>query len=228
MLENALDLTIAPDADAGDAELVRALRAGDEEAFMTVVGRYNGLMLRVALGHVRTQAVAEEVVQETWCAVLAGIDRFEGRASLKTWIMRILANRAKTRGQREARCVPFSSLAGVDDEDGPAVDADRFLPADHPRYPNHWAAAPAEWSQLPDERLLAAETRESIRAAIASLPARQQAVISLRDVEGWSPEEVCELLDLSEGNQRVLLHRARSHVRAELERHLGDESEAAA
>jgi RNA polymerase sigma-70 factor, ECF subfamily len=228
MLEQALDLTIAPDADADDAELVRALRAGDEEAFVTVVRRYNGLMLRVALGHVRTQAVAEEVVQETWCAVLAGIDRFEGRAALKTWIMRILANRAKTRGQREARCVPFSSLGGDEDEDGPAVDADRFLPADHPRYPNHWAAAPAEWSQLPDERLLAAETRESIRAAIATLPARQQAVISLRDVEGWSPEEVCELLDLSEGNQRVLLHRARSHVRAELERHFGDASEVAA
>jgi RNA polymerase sigma-70 factor (ECF subfamily) len=229
MLEQALDLTIAPDADADDAELVRALRAGDEEAFMTVVRSYNGLMLRVALGHVRTQAVAEEVVQETWCAVLAGIDRFEGRAALKTWIMRILANRAKTRGQREARCVPFSALAGAEeDDDGPAVDPDRFLPADHPRYPNHWAAAPAEWSQLPDERLLAAEVHERIRSAIAALPARQQAVISLRDVEGWSPEEVCDLMALSEGNQRVLLHRARSYVRAELERYFSEESEAAA
>jgi RNA polymerase sigma-70 factor, ECF subfamily len=225
MLEQAVDLTAETDAD--DRELVRALRAGDEEAFIALVRQHNSLMLRVALGYVRTQAVAEEVVQETWCAVLTGLDRFEGRATLKTWIMRILANRAKTRGQRESRCVPFSALSTLDD-DGPAVDPDRFLPADHPRYPNHWAAAPAEWSQMPDERLLAAETQERIRAAIAGLPARQQAVISLRDVEGWSPEEVCELLDLSEGNQRVLLHRARSQVRAELERYFGDESEAAA
>ena len=225
MLEEAVDLTTATDAD--DAELVRALRAGDEEAFMTVVRRYNGLMLRVALGHVRTQAVAEEVVQETWCAVLSGIDRFEGRAALKTWIMRILTNRAKTRGQREARCIPFSAVA-ENEPDEPAVDPGRFLPADHPRYPNHWAAAPAEWSQTPDERLLAAETREHIRAAIASLPARQQLVISLRDVEGWSPEEVCELMDLTENNQRVLLHRARSHVRGELERYFDDDAEAAA
>jgi RNA polymerase sigma-70 factor, ECF subfamily len=222
MLEEALDLTIAPDAD--DAELVRALRAGDEEAFMAVVRRYNGLMLRVALGYVRTQAVAEEVVQETWCAVLAGIDRFEGRASLKTWIMRILANRAKTRGQREARCVPFSSLGGPEEDDGPAVDADRFLPADHPRYPGGWSAAPGAWSHVPDERLLAGEVRECIRAAVAELPARQQAVIALRDIEGWSPEEVCDLLDLSEGNQRVLLHRARSHVRTELERYFDEEA----
>jgi RNA polymerase sigma-70 factor (ECF subfamily) len=226
MLEQALDLTI--DSGADDADLVRALRAGDEAAFIALVRRHHAMMLRVAQGYVRTQAVAEEVVQETWCAVLAGIDRFEGRAALKTWIMRILVNRAKTRGQREARCVPFSALGGVDDDEGPAVDADRFLPADHPRYPNHWAAAPAEWSQLPDERLLAAEVQERIRSAIAALPRRQQAVISLRDVEGWSPEEVCELLDLSEGNQRVLLHRARSHVRAELERYFSEESEAAA
>ena len=227
MLEEAVDLTTATDAD--DAELVRALRAGDEEAFMTVVRRYNGLMLRVALGHVRTQAVAEEVVQETWCAVLSGIDRFEGRAALKTWILRILVNRAKTRGQREARCMPFSALGGgVEEDDGPAVDPDRFLPADHPRYPNHWSAAPAEWSQMPDERMLAGEVRERIRAAIETLPARQQAVIALRDIEGWSPEEICEVLDLSEGNQRVLLHRARSRVRAELERYFDDDAEAAA
>jgi RNA polymerase sigma-70 factor, ECF subfamily len=222
MLEQALDLTTTPDAD--DAELVRALRAGDEEAFMIVVRRYSGLMQRVALGHVRTQAVAEEVVQETWCAVLGGIDRFEGRASLKTWIMRILVNRAKTRGQREARCVPFSSLGSPEDHDGPAVDPDRFLPADHPRYPGGWSAAPAAWSHVPDERMLAAEMRERIRAAVAELPARQQVVISLRDIEGWSPEEVCDMLELSEGNQRVLLHRARSHVRAQLERYFAEDA----
>ena len=225
MLEQAIDLTTESGTD--DEELVRALRAGDEEAFVGLVRRYSSLMLRVALGHVRTQAVAEEVLQETWCAVLAGIDRFEGRSTLKTWIMRILVNRAKTRGEREARCVPFSSLDGGED-DGPAVDPDRFLPADHPRYPGHWAAAPTEWSRMPDEHMLAGEVRECIRAAIETLPVRQQAVIALRDVEGWSPEEVCEALALSEGNQRVLLHRARSRVRAELERYLGDESEAAA
>jgi RNA polymerase sigma-70 factor, ECF subfamily len=222
MLEQAFDLE-----NAEDEELVRALRAGDEEAFVTLVRRHHALMLRIALGYVRTEAVAEEVVQETWCAVLTGIDRFEGRAALKTWIMRILTNRAKTRGQREARCAPFSAVVTADDE-GPAVDPDRFLPADHPRYPNHWAAAPAEWSQTPDERLLAAETRDRIRGAIASLPPRQQLVISLRDVEGWSPEEVCDLLDLTENNQRVLLHRARSHVRAELERYLTGTPEVAA
>jgi RNA polymerase sigma-70 factor (ECF subfamily) len=221
MLEEAVDLTTATGAD--DEELVRGLRAGDEEAFMAVVRRYNALMLHVALGYVRTQAVAEDVVQETWCAVLAGIDGFEGRATLKTWIMRILANRAKTRGQREARCVPFSSLGGQEDDDGSAVDADRFLPADHPRYPGGWSAAPATWSHVPDERLLAAEVRDQIRAAVAELPARQRAVIALRDIEGWSPEEVCDRLDLSEGNQRVLLHRARSHVRADLERYFSDD-----
>jgi RNA polymerase sigma-70 factor (ECF subfamily) len=222
MLEEAVELSTETRAD--DEQLVRALRAGDEEAFIDLVRRYNAMMVRVALGHVRTQAVAEEVVQETWCAVLAGIDRFEGRAALKTWIMRILVNRAKTRGQREARCVPFSSLGGPeDDDDGPAVDPDRFLPADHPRYPGGWSAAPAAWSHVPDERLLAAEVRECIRAAVAELPARQQAVIALRDIEGWSPEEVCDTLHLSEGNQRVLLHRARSRVRAELERYFDEE-----
>jgi RNA polymerase sigma-70 factor (ECF subfamily) len=226
MLEQTVDFRI--DAGAPDEELVRALRAGDEDAFIELVRRYNGLMLRLALGHVRTRALAEDVVQETWCAVLTGIDRFEGRSALKTWLMRILTNRAKTRGQREARCVPFSSLAGDDTDDGPAVDPDRFLPADHPRYPGGWSAAPREWSQLPHDRLLAGEVREQIRAAIESLPPRQQAVIALRDVEGWSPEEVCETLHLSEGNQRVLLHRARSRVRGELETYFGGEREQAA
>jgi RNA polymerase sigma-70 factor, ECF subfamily len=213
MLEHAVDLD-----HAEDDQLVRSLRAGDEAAFVALVRRHHALMLRVALSYVRTEAIAEEVVQETWCAVLTGIDRFEGRAALKTWIMRILTNRAKTRGRREARSVPFSAIADAED-DGPAVDPDRFLPADHPQYPGHWAAGPTAWTHVPDERLLAAETRDRIRAAIASLPARQQIVISLRDVEGWSPDEVCELMDLSENNQRVLLHRARSRVRAELEQY---------
>ena len=183
-------------------------------------------MQRVALSYVRTPAVAEEVVQETWCAVLTGLERFEGRAALKTWLFRILTNRAKTRGQREARTVPFSSLAADDDGDGPAVDPDRFLPADHPQWPGHWASGPARWSALPDERLLAGEVRTRIREAIDTLPERQQAVIVLRDVDGWPPEEVCQVLGVSEGNQRVLLHRARSKVREQLERYFADDLEA--
>jgi RNA polymerase sigma-70 factor (ECF subfamily) len=209
-------------AQANDDELLDALRDGDEGAYVALVRRYGGLMQRVALGYVRTPAVAEEVVQETWCAVLTGLDRFEGRASLKTWLFRILTNRAKTRGQREARTVPFSSLAGEDDPDGPAVDPDRFLPADHPQWPGHWASGPAPWSAVPDERLLAGEVRTRIRQAIDTLPRRQQVVIALRDIDGWSPEEVCDVLGVSEGNQRVLLHRARSAVRAQLERYFAD------
>jgi RNA polymerase sigma-70 factor (ECF subfamily) len=209
-------------AQANDDELLHALRDGDEDAYVALVRRYGALMQRVALGYVRTPAVAEEVVQETWCAVLTGLDRFEGRASLKTWLFRILTNRAKTRGQREARTVPFSSLAGEDDLDGPAVDPDRFLPADHPQWPGHWASGPAPWSAVPDERLLAGEVRTRIRQAIDTLPRRQQVVIALRDIDGWSPEEVCDVLGVSEGNQRVLLHRARSAVRAQLERYFAD------
>ena len=212
-------------AQANDDELLDALRDGDEGAYVALVRRYGGLMQRVALGYVRTPAVAEEVVQETWCAVLTGLDRFEGRASLKTWLFRILTNRAKTRGQREARTVPFSSLAGEDDPDGPAVDPDRFLPADHPQWPGHWASGPAPWSAVPDERLLAGEVRTRIRQAIDTLPRRQQVVIALRDIDGWSPEEVCDVLGVSEGNQRVLLHRARSAVRAQLERYFADHLE---
>jgi RNA polymerase sigma-70 factor (ECF subfamily) len=202
-----------------DAELLTRLRAGDEDAFMTLVDKYGSLMLRIALGHVRSRAVAEDVVQEAWLGVLQGLDRFEGRSSLKTWILRIVTNRARTRGEREARSVPLSSLAPADDEDGPVVDPDRFLPADHPAFPGAWAIPPHSWARLPEERLLAAETLEHVRAAIAKLPPRQREVIELRDVEGWEPEEVSAALDLTPGNQRVLLHRARSKVRAELERY---------
>jgi RNA polymerase sigma-70 factor (ECF subfamily) len=220
MPEVAVHLTDPARAD--DEQLLDALRRGDERAYVALVRRYGGLMQRVALGYVRTPAVAEEVVQETWCAVLTGLGRFEGRAALKTWLFRILTNRAKTRGQREARTVPLSSLTREDD-DGPAVDPDRFLPPDHPRWPGHWATGPSPWSALPHERLLAGDVRAHIRAAIETLPKRQQAVVVLRDVEGWPPEEVCEALDLSEGNQRVLLHRARSKLRTELERYFADE-----
>ena len=199
-----------------DAALLERIRAGDADAFMALVDRYGPVMLRIALGHVRSRAVAEEVVQEAWLGVLGGLDRFEGRSSLKTWILRITANRARTRGEREARSVPLSSLAGPDD-DGPAVDPDRFWSADDPHYPGGWAVPPHSWARLPEEQLLAAETLQQVRAAIAKLPPRQQEVIVLRDVEGWAPAEVGQALDLTPGNQRVLLHRARSKVRAELE-----------
>jgi RNA polymerase sigma-70 factor, ECF subfamily len=203
---------------AKEKELLARLRSGDERAFMELVDAYGPLMLRMALGHVRTRAVAEEVVQEAWLGVLAGLDRFEGRASLKTWILRILVNRAKSRGEREARCVPFSSLEEPGDEE-PAVDPARFLPAEHAQWPRHWASPPQSWASVPEERLFAQEALELIGRAIRELPPRQQEVIVLRDVEGWDSGEVCEALALSEGNQRVLLHRARSKVRAGLERH---------
>jgi RNA polymerase sigma-70 factor (ECF subfamily) len=201
-----------------EPELVARLRSGDERAFLLLVDAYGPLMLRVALGHVRSRAVAEEVVQEAWLGVLAGIDRFECRSSLKTWILRILINRAKTRGEREARCVPFSSLEEPDAE--PSVDPSRFLPEDHAHWPGHWAIPPQSWAPIPEEHLFARETLELVEHAIRDLPRRQQEVIRLRDVEGWDGPEASAALGISEGNQRVLLHRARSRVRAALEQHL--------
>jgi RNA polymerase sigma-70 factor (ECF subfamily) len=185
------------------------------------------MMLRVAQHYVRTPSVAEEVVQDTWCAVLTGIDHFEGRSRFKTWLFRILVNRAMRRGQREARCLPFSALAPEGDADERAVPSDRFLGPDHPRYPGGWASPPNDWRVLPAERLLAKETLGRIRDAIGLLPERQRDVLVLRDVEGWEPDEVCDAMGLSEGNQRVLLHRARSRVRAVLEDHLDAETRAA-
>lgn len=199
--------------------LVAALRAGDEATFMRLVEDWHAGMVRVAGAYVPSRAVAEEVAQETWLAVLNGIGRFEERSSLRTWVFRILANRAKTRGERERRSVPFSALASAEaGRDEPAVDPDRFLPADHERIPGHWNTADGRGPRtLPEERLLEREALQALQRSIASLPEAQRTVISLRDVEGWEPEEVCELLGISDGNQRVLLHRARSRVRAELE-----------
>ena len=195
-----------------EASLIADLRAGDEAAFRSLIEMYHPMLVRVARMYVSTQAVAEEVAQETWLAVFEGIERFEGRSSLKTWLFRILTNRAKTRGVREGRTLPFSSL----ETDEPAVEPERFHGGDH-NWPGHWAAPP---SGFPEERLLAAETRAVVEQAIATLPPTQRAVISLRDIEGWSAEEVCNALTLTETNQRVLLHRARSVVRAALERYL--------
>ena len=203
-----------------DSELVAALRAGDEATFRALVREWHGQLLRVAQIFVPSRAVAEEVVQDTWVRVLRGLDRFEGRSSLKTWVFRILVNTAKTRAQREGRVLPFSALQDPGRVPEAAVDPDRFRPEDDPRYPGHWSSPPAE---LPEERLLAAETRAKIEEAIDALPATQAAVIRLRDVDGWSAEEVCNALDLSEVNQRVLLHRARARVRQALEDYLAPE-----
>jgi RNA polymerase sigma-70 factor (ECF subfamily) len=199
-----------------EARLVHALKSGDEDAFTGLVRRYQGSMVRVAGSYVSSRAVAEEVVQETWLAVLDGLDRFEERSSLKTWIFRILANRAKTRAEREARTVPLSAL----ERDEPAVDHERFFDAEHPRWPGHWAAPPRRWDAIPDERLEAAETRAVIAAAIEELPDAQRSVITLRDLQGWEPEDVCDALEITDENQRVLLHRARSKVRTALEAYL--------
>jgi RNA polymerase sigma-70 factor, ECF subfamily len=200
-----------------DTSLVGALRAGDQAAFCEVVSGYHPAMMRLARFHVSSRAVAEEVVQETWLAVLKGLDRFEGRSSFKTWVFTILANQARTRGVREHRTVPFSSLEA--DEQTPGVPGDRFRPpTDH--WPGHWSEPPTPWTDVPSARLESKETRELVADAIRSLPPAQRDVIALRDVEGWSAEEVCSVLGLSDGNQRVLLHRARGKVRSVLERTL--------
>lgn len=199
-----------------DAEIVAALQRGDESVFSELVDAYSPGLLRMARMFVRDRAVAEDVVQETWIAVLRGIDRFEGRSSLKTWIYRILINTAKTRGRREARSIPFSAATRADE---PAVDPDRFLDSSH-RWAGGWMLGPGEW-QTPEEELLQGETREEILRAIDELPESQRAVITMRDVEGLPADEVAEALGISDGNQRVLLHRARSKVRAAIEKKLG-------
>jgi RNA polymerase sigma-70 factor, ECF subfamily len=202
-----------------ERKLVEALRRGDEEAFMTLIARYHNAMIRLAMLYVRDRAVAEEVVQETWLDVLPAIHHFEERASLKTWLFRILSNGAKTRGQREGRTVAIAWEEGEGDEQ--AVSPDRFLPAGS-EYAGHWIATakPVHWGESVEEQLASDETRRYIQEVIASLPAGPREVITLRDVEGWSSEEVCNVLGISETNQRVLLHRARSKVRRALEQYL--------
>ena len=215
-----------PEPSSSETALLAALRGGDEEAFSALVDTYGAAMHRVALAFVRSRAIADEVVQEAWLGALRGLDRFEGRSALKTWLCRIVANIARTHAVREARSVPFSSLelareAGSEHE--PALPTDRFQGPDE-RHPCRWVSFPAPWSSDPDSALLAAETREVIATTIDGLPDGQRIVITLRDVEGWDSAEVCSVLELSETNQRVLLHRARSKVRAALERYLTSES----
>jgi RNA polymerase sigma-70 factor, ECF subfamily len=207
-------------AASNDSGLVARLREGDESAFTELVGTYHATLLRLARLYVADSAAAEDVVQETWLGVLRGLHSFEGRASIKTWLSRILVNRAQTRAARDRRTLPLSALIQREVESNePAVDAARFRPTDDPQWPGHWLVAPAA-DDLPEERLLADELTARVRSAVADLPAAQREVVTLRDIEGWSTDEVCGVLNVSEGNQRVLLHRGRSKVRGALEAYL--------
>jgi RNA polymerase sigma-70 factor, ECF subfamily len=191
-----------------ERELLDRLRDGDEEAFVELVDRYHTPMVRLAMTFVPSRAVAEEVAQDAWLGVLRGIERFEERAALKTWLFRILVNRARTTGARERRSVPVA-------EAEPAVDPARFGAG------GAWASPPSPWPEDVDERLSAEQMGAKIRAAVAQLPARSRQVVLLRDIEGLASSEVCELLGISEANQRVLLHRGRERVRESLEPELG-------
>ncbi|MBI2186410.1 MAG: sigma-70 family RNA polymerase sigma factor [Acidobacteria bacterium] len=202
-------------AHAQDAALVKRLLDGDDAAFAGLVDQYHGRLLRLAMMFVSERASAEEVVQDTWLAVLTGLRSFAGRASLKTWIFSILTNRAKTRGQRDKRSVPFSALGDRSGNDEPAVSPSRFSSS------GRWSVPPEQWdAETPEQRLLRHETRTLIDQTIADLPAGQRAVVTLRDIEGLDAAEVCNILEISETNQRVLLHRARARIRTALEGHL--------
>ncbi|MBS2025640.1 MAG: RNA polymerase sigma factor [Deltaproteobacteria bacterium] len=212
---STVDSTADAQLHEEEAGLLASLRAGDEKVFLSLVRRHQTSMIRVALLYVPTKAVAEEVVQEAWVGVLQGLEKFEGRSSLKSWIFRILTNCAMSRGGREARSKPFSALAEEPGE--PLVDPSRFRGPESPHWEGHWAAPPQRWT---DDQLAAHQTAQIARRAIEELPRGQRDVITLRDVEGWSSDETCEALGLTEANQRVLLHRARAKVRAVLEQQL--------
>ena len=203
-----------------ESELIEALRRGDEAAFANLVDELSPALLRVAMAHVPSRAVAEEVVGDTWLGVIRGIDRFEGRSSLRTWIFQILLNNARTKGKRERRTLPFSFFGrrGEEGRDEPAVDPSRFQ-GRRGEHPGAWARPPVEWD-APDAKLESDAVRTVLLNAIADLPPRQRDVITLRDVLGYSSEEARNILDVTETNQRVLLHRARSKVRKALEDYL--------
>jgi RNA polymerase sigma-70 factor (ECF subfamily) len=202
----------------GEAErrLIRALRDGDESTFAELVDRYAPAMLRVAAAYVPSREIAEDVVQDAWLALLKGLDRFQARARLQTWLFRILINIAKTRGARERRCIPFSALAAARD-DHPLLDPARFLSADHPEMPGHWARPPRDWPHSPEQRALSTEAQGRLRSELDRLPQRQRVVVALRDVAGLTAAEVCAALDITAENQRVLLHRGRTRLRGLLE-----------
>ena len=194
-----------------EQELIHRILDGDESAFAELVNQYNGSMIRLAMVFVPSNAVAQEVVQEAWMGVLSGLVKFQGRSTLKTWIFRILTNRAKTRGVREGRTVPFSALAREDE--GP-LEPERFTSN------GRWAAPPSPWGVTSPEALLRRkQAMAALRRAVDDLPPNQRVVVALRDVDGWDSADVCNVLDISETNQRVLLHRGRTRVRKALEGH---------
>jgi RNA polymerase sigma-70 factor (ECF subfamily) len=209
---------------AAETTLLARLREGDEEAFMMLVIKHQAALIRTALIYVRERTLAEEVVQDTWIAFLQGLNRFEGRSSLKTWLFSILINRAKTQALREAHYVAAGDIASDEVSDEPAVDPARFYPSGHPDA-GFWATQPRSWEDFPEERLLSLEVREVVGRAIAQLQPMQRQVITLRDVEGWDAEQVCKLLNISATNQRVLLHRARTVVRQAVEDYLDEQRE---
>jgi RNA polymerase sigma-70 factor, ECF subfamily len=200
-----------PLVESTDAARLAALRAGDERAFTALVDELSPRMLKLARVYLTGAAIAEEAVQEAWIVVLRSVDRFEGRSSLATWILGIVVNVARARGRHESRSRPFSSLSTADQ---PVIDPDRFLPPDHERWPGHWATAPVPW---PEQALETAEAEQVIRETVAALPQTQRAVITLRDMIGCTPEETCKTLGFTDTHHRVLLHRARTKVRAALE-----------
>lgn len=204
-------------ATVDDQRVIDGLRAGDERVFAELVDRYHASLIRVAMRYVPSRAVAEEVVQETWIGVIEGIDRFEGRSTVKTWLYRILIYRARARGERERRTTPFSALEG--DESAPSVPTERFRGSDA-LWAGHWATPPKRWEGDAETRLLAGEAAGVINSAIADLPSAQREVVTLRDLAQFTSAEVCELLGVTEANQRVLLHRGRSRVRMALEQYL--------
>lgn len=203
-----------PTDDREETRLLESLRAGSEEAFTTLVDRNGPAMLRVAKLYVRDDSIAQEIVQDAWVNVLRGLDRFEGRSSLRTWIFVVLGNCARRRLERESRTIPFA------DPHEPSldvsVDPDQFFPGTHPRWPRAWSSLVEDWRSLPADHLASAEATNAFRSAVADLPPRYAVVITLRDIEGWSSDEVCSLLEISPENQRVLLHRARARIRAAL------------
>ncbi|MBI3181528.1 MAG: sigma-70 family RNA polymerase sigma factor [Myxococcales bacterium] len=211
-MERGAAASPAPGASPEDIALVQRLLAGEEAAFASLVDQYHSGLLRLAMMFLADRAGAEEVLQETWVAVLEGLSSFEGRSSLKTWVFGILANRARTRAVREGRSVPFSSLAEAGREHEPAVDPSRFQPN------GGWAEPPRHWeNDTPEKLVMRREALRRLELAIAELPANQRAVVTLRDVDGLDSKEVCNVLEISETNQRVLLHRARSKLRRVLE-----------
>jgi RNA polymerase sigma-70 factor (ECF subfamily) len=211
------DTALTDGALPADAVVVARLRARDETMFAVLIDVWSPGMLRAARAYVADDHTAQDVVQEAWLGVLRGIDRFQERSSLRTWVYKILVNKAKTRGVRDARTVAAGSLTAEDPDEGPTVDPARFRGA-HDPYPGHWRSSPAAWPS-PEDGAVAAETRRHLAAALGGLPARQRIVVTLRDIAGHGSEEVCDLLSISAANQRVLLHRGRAALRAALEQH---------